>query len=347
VTTTALHRSRPDRRILLPAVVVLWIGLYEVLPVASRAVTTAVLGLDAESPVGSAVAFFLYDVPKVLLLLVAVVFAVGVLRSFMTAERARALLAGRREAVGCTMAAGLGVATPFCTCSAVPLFIGFVKSGVPLGVTFSFLVAAPMVNEVALGMLAALFGVKIALLYLGTGLVIAVATGLVIGRLGLERFVESWVRDGPDIPALDATLPVLTWSDRLAIGWAAVREIVGKVWPWVVAGIAAGALIHGFVPMGAMARILGAERWWSVPVAVVLGVPMYSNAAGVIPVLQALLEKGVPLGSALAFMMAVIGLSLPEAMILRRVLRPPLLGAFFGAVAAGIVVVGYLFNAVM
>ncbi len=347
MSTSALHRPAADRRLLLAAGAAAWVALYLALPAAARALTTSILGLDPESRLGSAVAFFLYDVPKVLLLLVAVVFAVGVVRSFMTAERARALLAGRREAAGCVMAAGLGVATPFCTCSAVPLFIGFVKSGVPLGVTFSFLVAAPMVNEVALGMLAALFGAKVALLYLVTGLAIAVSTGLVIGRLGLERHVEGWVRDGPAHAAVGPEAPRLGWEDRVAVGWTAVREIVGKVWPWVIAGIAVGALIHGFVPTGAMARILGAERWWSVPVAVLLGVPMYTNAAGVIPVLQALLEKGVPLGSALAFMMAVIGLSLPEAMILRRVLRPPLLAAFFGAVAAGIVVVGYLFNAVL
>jgi hypothetical protein len=348
VSTSALPASRPDRRLLwLPGAAALWVALYATLPALARALTTAVFRLDAESRLGASVAFFLYDVPKVLLLLTGVVFGVGVLRSFMTADRARALLAGRRASLGCVMAAGLGVATPFCTCSAVPLFIGFVKSGVPLGVTFSFLIAAPMVNEVALGMLAALFGAKVALLYLVTGLVIAIVSGLVIGRLQLEHYVERWVREGPALAAAEGGVERMHWGDRVGAGWTAVKEIVGKVWPWVLAGIAVGALIHGFVPTGAMARLLGADRWWSVPAAVLLGVPMYSNAAGIIPVMQALLEKGVPLGSALAFMMAVIGLSLPETIILRRVLRPQLLAVFLGVVTLGIIVTGYLFNAVL
>jgi uncharacterized protein len=304
-----------------------------------------VMGPSA-SRLGGALVFFLYEVPKVLLLLVLVVFVVGVIRSFFTPERTRSLLAGRRESAGNVLAASLGVVTPFCSCSAVPLFIGFVEAGIPLGVTLSFLISAPMVNEVALVLLFGLFGWKVAALYLTTGLVIAIAAGWVLGRMRLERFVEPWVYEhtAAGAPAGDERLRL---EERLARGRDAVREIVGKVWPYVVAGIAVGAAIHGYVPEGVLAGIMGRAAWWSVPVAVMLGVPMYSNAAGMIPIVQALLEKGAALGTVLAFMMAVIGLSLPEVIILRRVLRPPLIAAFVGVVATGILAVGYLFNAVL
>lgn len=293
----------------------------------------------------AALDFFVYETVKVLLLLVAVVFAVGVVRTFFTAERTRRILAGRRESVGNVLAALLGVVTPFCSCSAVPLFIGFVTAGVPLGVTFSFLVSAPMVNEVALVLLFGLFGWKTAALYAGTGLLVAVVSGWTIGRLRMERFVEPWVyaSTGPAGAGFDERL---AWPDRLRAGRDAVRDIVGKVWPFVVAGIAVGAGIHGFVPENFMAGIMGRSAWWAVPIAVLLGVPMYSNAAGIIPVVQALLSKGAALGTVLAFMMAVIGLSFPEAVILRKVLRPTLIAVFFGTVAAGILVVGYVFNAI-
>jgi uncharacterized membrane protein YraQ (UPF0718 family) len=282
----------------------------------------------------------------VLLLLVLIVFAVGVVRSFFTAERTRALLAGKRESVGNVLAALLGVVTPFCSCSAVPLFLGFVEVGIPLGVTLSFLVAAPMVNEVALVLLFGLFGWKVAVLYLVTGLAVAVASGFVLGRMKLERFVEPWVYESMKA---DATYERerLGLEGRVAKGVEAVREIVGKVWPWVIAGIAVGAGIHGYVPEGLLAGFMGKSAWWSVPAAVALGVPMYSNAAGIIPIVEALLGKGAALGTVLAFMMAVIGLSLPELVILRKVLRPPLIAAFVGIVASGILVVGWLFNLVM
>ncbi len=309
--------------------------------------TYSLLGLGEGTRLGASVAFFLYDVPKVLLLLVAVVFAVGVVRSFVTPERTRQILAGKRESVGNVLAAGLGIVTPFCSCSAVPLFIGFVKSGIPLGVTFSFLIAAPMVNEVALVLLAGLFGPWVTLLYLTTGLTIAIVAGWVIGRLHLEAWIEPWVTALPAMGAGAVEEPSLGWGDRVRAGREAVTEIVGKVYPWVVAGIAIGAVIHGYVPTGAMASLLGADGWWSVPLAVVLGVPMYSNAAGIIPIVQALMEKGVPLGSALAFMMSVIALSFPEMVILRKVLRPRLIAVFTGVVTAGIIAVGYLFNAVL
>jgi uncharacterized membrane protein YraQ (UPF0718 family) len=279
------------------------------------------------------------------MLLFVVVFGVGIVRSFFTPERTRRMLAGRRLAVGNVLAALLGVVTPFCSCSAVPLFIGFVTTGVPLGVTFSFLISAPMVNEVALVLLFGLFGWKVAALYLGTGLAIAMIAGWTIGRLHLERWVEGWVYQtktgvGPDTAAL-------SWADRVRAGRDAVKDIVGKVWPYVLAGIAVGAGIHGYVPENFMASIMGKSAWWSVPLAVLVGVPMYSNAAGIIPVVQALLGKGAALGTVLAFMMSVIGLSLPEMIILRKVLRPPLIATFAGVVALGILLVGYLFNIVL
>ncbi len=295
-----------------------------------------------------AVEFFLFEAPRVLMLLVVVVFAVGVLRSFFTPDRARRLLSGKREFAGSGMAALLGTVTPFCSCSAVPLFIGFVTSGVPLGVTFSFLVSAPMVNEVALVLLYGLFGWKVAAIYLGTGLLIAMSSGLVIGRMGMERHVEEWVYASPeagDIPEIEEG--TTGWADRFRLGREAVRDIVGKVWPYLLAGIAVGAAIHGYVPENFMASVMGSGAWWSVPVAVALGIPLYSNAAGIIPVVQALLEKGVALGTALAFMMSVIGLSLPEMIILRKVLKTRLIAAFAGVVGTGILIVGLLFNLAM
>jgi uncharacterized membrane protein YraQ (UPF0718 family) len=308
--------------------------------------TTSVLGLSREKPLGAAVEFFLFEVPKVLLLLTLVVFVVGVVRSFFTPERTRRALAGRRETAGSILAALLGVVTPFCSCSAVPLFIGFVTTGVPLGVTFSFLVSAPMVNEVALALLFALFGWRVAALYAGTGLAIAIVAGLVINRLRLERWVEPWVygvKAAGDGPAEER----LRWTQRVAAGREAVREIVSKVWPYVVAGIAVGASIHGYVPQDSMASFMGRDAWWSVPLAVLIGIPLYSNAAGIVPIVQALLGKGAALGTVLAFMMAVIALSLPEMVILRKVLTVRLIGLFVAVVGAGILFVGYLFNMVL
>jgi len=294
----------------------------------------------------SALQFFVYDSVKVLLLLLLVVFGVGVVRSFFSPERTRALLRGRRETTGNVMAASLGIVTPFCSCSAVPLFIGFVEAGIPLGVTFSFLIAAPMVNEIALVLLYGMFGLRVAALYLVTGLVIAMVAGWVIGRFKMEPYVQDWVRE---IRMGEAAAPGegLTWEDRLSYAWQAVKDIVGRVWPWVLAGIAVGALIHGYVPEDALAGIMGAGTWWSVPAAVLLGIPMYSNAAGIIPVVQALLEKGAALGTVLAFMMSVIALSLPETIILKKVLKWQLIAVFLGVVGAGIVLVGLLFNAVL
>jgi len=323
-----------------------WYGLYRALEPLARFLSYRVLSLSPGSHLGSSISFFLFEVPKVLMLLVLVVFGVGIVRTFFTPERTRQMLAGKRESLGNVMAAGLGIVTPFCSCSAVPLFLGFVETGIPLGVTFSFLIAAPMINEVALVLLYGMFGWRVAAVYLGTGLLIAITAGWVIGRLRLERHVEPWVYEMQG-GGESAQIERLDWPTRVQRGSQAVREIVGKVWPFVVAGIAVGAGIHGYVPAGLMASFMGKGAWWSVPLAVLLGIPMYSNAAGIIPVVQALLEKGAALGTVLAFMMAVIGLSLPETIILRRVLRLPLIAVFIGVVAAGILAVGFLFNLVL
>lgn len=338
--------SRHIKPFVLPAVVLAaWLGLYGFLEPLADFATYRLFRLQPGAHLSSSVEFFLYEVPKVLLLLVLVVYVVGVIRTFFTPERTRRALAGRRETTGNVLAASLGVVTPFCSCSAVPLFIGFVEAGVPLGVTFSFLIAAPMVNEVALVLLFGLFGWRVAGLYVVTGLLIAIVSGWILGRLRLERYIESWVLD-VKMEANGTTAGPLSWRERLQRARESVGEIVGKVWPYVVAGIAVGAGIHGYVPEGFLAGFMGESAWWSVPVAILIGVPMYSNAAGIIPVVQALLEKGAALGTVLAFMMAVIGLSLPEIIILRRVLRPPLIVAFVGVVASGILIVGTLFNIV-
>ncbi|MDQ0666663.1 MULTISPECIES: permease [unclassified Pseudomonas] len=334
----------PERnpRMFLAVAALVWFGLYEALIPVSEALVAA-LPVDRNSHLGGALQFFFYDTPKVLMLLAGIVFLMGMLNSHFTPERTRAMLAGRSEGTANVMAASLGVFTPFCSCSAVPLFIGFVQAGVPLGVTFSFLIAAPMVNEVALTLLLGLFGWKVALLYLSLGLFIAIVAGWVIGRLKMEAYLEDWVRDMPRIQATagDTRMPLY---ERISAGFGSVREIVGKVWPYILAGIAIGAGIHGYVPEDFMASFMGKEAWWSVPLAVLIGIPMYTNAAGIIPIVQALLAKGAALGTVLAFMMSVIALSLPEMVILRKVLKVRLIATFIGVVAVGILIVGYVFN---
>lgn len=323
----------------------LWWALYRQLVPLSEWITS-LFPVAQHSHAGEAIAFFFYDVPKVMMLLTLIVFAMGVVRSYFSAEKTRALLSGKREGVGNIMAAGLGILTPFCSCSAVPLFIGFVSAGVPLGVTFSFLIAAPMVNEVALVLLFGLVGWQVAATYLAFGLGIAVVAGFIIGKLRLEGWLQDWVREihlganAPDIPEGEA----LSMTDRYKLGVEAVREIFGKVWKWIILGIALGAAIHGYVPEDLMVRIMGADAWWSVPAAVLMGIPMYTNAAGVIPIVEALLGKGAALGTVLAFMMSVIALSLPEMIILRQVLTLRLIAVFIGVVGSGILAVGFLFN---
>ncbi|AEV25365.1 putative permease [Azospira oryzae PS] len=324
----------------------LWFWLYGNLTAIADFVVAA-LGQSRQTALGEALHFFVYDTPKVLLLLTGIVFLMGVVQTFFAPERTRALLSGRRTGVGNVLAAGLGIVTPFCSCSAVPFFIGFLSAGVPLGVTFSFLIAAPMINEVALALLFGMFGWQVALLYLGLGLLVAILAGLVIGHLKMEAHLEDWVR------AIQAGAPAsftgggMSWVQRGRAGLDHVRDIVAKVWPYVVAGIALGAGIHGYVPEDFMASFMGKDVWWAVPAAVVLGVPMYTNAAGIIPVVEALIGKGAALGTVLAFMMSVIALSAPEMIILRKALKPRLIATFAGVVALGILLVGYVFNAVL
>lgn len=324
----------------------LWFWLYGNLTAMADFVVAA-LGQSRQTALGEALHFFVYDTPKVLLLLTGIVFLMGVVQTFFAPERTRALLSGRRTGVGNVLAAGLGIVTPFCSCSAVPFFIGFLSAGVPLGVTFSFLIAAPMINEVALALLFGMFGWQVALLYLGLGLLVAILAGLVIGHLKMEAHLEDWVQ------AIQAGAPAsfvgggMSWVQRGRAGLDHVRDIVAKVWPYVVAGIALGAGIHGYVPEDFMASFMGKDVWWAVPAAVVLGVPMYTNAAGIIPVVEALIGKGAALGTVLAFMMSVIALSAPEMIILRKALKPRLIATFAGVVALGILLVGYVFNAVL
>jgi uncharacterized membrane protein YraQ (UPF0718 family) len=331
----------------LPVAAAAWAAAYAYLTEFADAVVAA-LGLARETRFGEAIHFFAYDTPKVLLLLVGVVFLMGVVHTFVTPDRTRALLSGRRLGVGNVMAAGLGVVTPFCSCSAVPLFIGFLSAGVPLGVTFSFLISAPMVNEVALALLFGLFGWQVAGLYLSLGLAVAIVAGLLIGRLGMEHQLEDWVRAMQSGQSSDYMTKTQGWKERIDAGMLHVRQIVGKVWPWIVAGIAIGAGIHGYVPADFMASIMGKDApWWSLPVAVAIGVPMYTNAAGILPVVEALLGKGAALGTVLAFMMSVIALSLPEMIILRKVLKPRLIATFAGVVAVGVMTVGVVFNMIL
>ena len=342
MTTLAARRAQVPLRLAVTVGAVLWLVAWLLALPASTWAAFEVLGLDQASQLGQAVAFFLFDVPKVLLLLTGIVTLVSFLRSYVSPEKVRTALAGRNAVVGTAAAAGFGIVTPFCSCSAVPLFIGFLEAGVPLGVTFAFLVASPMVNEVAIVLLWGLVGPQLTIAYVVAGLVVAVFAGLLIGRLGLERYVEDYVwkiRAGSVAVDFKPTL-----ADRTRDAWRSTLDIVGRVWPYVIVGIGVGALIHGFVPTDLVVQVGGRGDPLAVPALVALGVPLYSNAAGTIPIIEALLGKGLPVGSALAFMMAITALSLPEMVILRKVMKPRLLATFAGTVAVGIVVIGYLFN---
>lgn len=341
MTTLALRRVHAPFWLVVAAGAIAWLVAWFTIWPLSQWLAFDLLDLEPGSATGEAVAFFLFDLPKVLLLLVGVVTLVSFLRSFVSPERVRRTLAGRNVVVGATAAAGFGIITPFCSCSAVPLFIGFVEAGVPLGVTFAFLIASPMVNEVALVLLWGLFGPAIAIAYLVAGLTVAIGAGLVVGRLHLERFVEPYVYEVHSGAAIEMRL---TMEQRVRDAWVSTRQLVRRIAPWVVIGIALGALIHGYAPMDLVASIGGRDNPLAVPLVVMLGVPLYANAAGTIPIVEALLGKGLPVGTVLAFMMAVTALSVPELLILRRVMRRELIATFVLVVAGGIVAVGYLFN---
>jgi len=326
--------------------IAIWYALYHNLQFLADFIIDNLFGMQKGLHLTETLRFFIFEVPKVLMLLILIVFFVGIIRTYFTPEKTRKILEGKSLFTGNVMAALLGIVTPFCSCSAIPLFLGFVQAGVPLGVTFSFLISAPMINEVAVILLFGLFGWKVALIYVVTGLAIAIISGFVIGKLKLEKYVEDWVyklsgENGEN------TEEKITFEDRIKLGFTAVKEIVGKVWIYVVIGIAVGAAAHGYVPESFMTNLMGKSTWYSVPLSVLIGVPLYSNAAGIIPIVSVFIEKGVPLGTALAFMMSVIALSLPEMIILKKVLKLPLILTFIGVVATGIMIVGFLFNAIM
>ena len=342
--------NKPKQSWQLPTLVlataVLWYLIWLQLQNLANWLTYTVIGLSPHSKLGESLNFFFYDVPKILMLLAGMIFLVTIIRSFFSPEQTRAALGGKREGLGNVMAAGLGVLTPFCSCSAVPLFIGFVESGIPLGVTFSFLIATPVVNEIALAMLFGLFGWQIAGLYLVTGLTIAIVGGVVIGRLRPERYVEDFVWQ-IKVGEHTGVQYKPTWDERIRDAAHSTREIVGKVWLYVIIGIGIGAFIHGYVPEDYLAKVMGADAWWTVPAAVLLGIFLYSNAAGIIPIVSALVEKGAAIGTVLAFMMAVVALSLPEMLILKRVIKLPLIIMFITIVGFSIIFMGYLFNFVV
>jgi uncharacterized membrane protein YraQ (UPF0718 family) len=306
--------------------------------------TFTLIALKPGSHGGEALNFFIYDTIKIFLLLCTIIFVVAIIRSSFPPERTKRILSHKREYVGNVMAALLGIVTPFCSCSAVPLFIGFVESGVPLGVTFSFLISSPMVNEVALIMLWGMFGWKIALIYIGTGLLVAIVSGIVIGRLKMEKYVQDYVWE---MQVGSQEIEELTFRDKLIYARDYTRDLLKKIFPYVLVGVGLGAFIHGYVPQDFLAKWAGRDNPFAVPIAVALGVPLYSNAAGVIPIVSALTQKGMAIGTVLAFMMAVTALSLPEAVILSNVLKRRLLITFFGIVATAIVFVGYLFNIIL
>jgi uncharacterized membrane protein YraQ (UPF0718 family) len=325
------------------ALLPIWYIIYHNLQPVTNWIIDTVLGMQKGAHLTEALRFFVFEFPKVMLLLTLIIFIVGIIRTYFTPERTRKALEGRKTFTGNVMAATLGIVTPFCSCSAIPLFLGFVEAGVPLGVTFSFLISSPMINEVAVVLLYGMFGWKVALIYVVTGLVIAIVAGWVIGLLKLEKWVEPWVYE-THLGNNSQVEEKMTFGNRISLGYDAIKDIVGKVWIYVALGIAVGAGAHGYVPEDFMAALMGKSAWYSVPLSVLIGIPLYSNAAGIVPIVSVLIEKGASLGTALSFMMAVIGLSLPEMIILRKVLKLPLIFTFLGVVGFGIMVVGYLFN---
>lgn len=343
--------TRDDRRsfIIIAVLAIFWMIAYNNLQAIADWITYTVLGFNHDSLIGEALNFFIYDTPKLLLLLAGMIFLITLVQTFIDTNKVREIVEKRGEGVGNLMAAIFGAITPFCSCSSVPLFIGFVQAGIPLGITFSFLITSPIMNEVAFVLLLGLFGWQVALLYLVSGITIGVIAGLILGRMKMEAYVEDFVyaiKPGGNQPNV-AIDDKLTWQDRIQQATDSTREIVGKVWLFVIIGIGIGAFIHGFVPEDALSDVMGAGAWWSVPAAVILGIPLYSNAAGIIPIVSALLGKGAALGTVLAFMMSVVALSLPELIILRKVLKPRLIAVFVGVVAISIVVTGYLFNLII
>ena len=333
-----------NRKLWIPVLFLpIWYLIYYNLQTITDWLVDNVIGMEKGTRLTEAVRFFLFELPKVLLLLMLIIFIVGIIRTYFSPERTRKMLEGKSTFTGNVLASLLGIVTPFCSCSAIPLFLGFVESGVPLGVTFSFLIAAPMINEVAVILLFGMFGWKVALIYVLTGLAIAISAGWIIGKLKLEKWVEPWVYQ-THLGGNGLEKEMVTFENRINLGYVAVKEIVSKVLLYVSFGILVGAGAHGYVPEDFMAALMGKSAWYSIPLSILIGIPLYSNAAGIVPIVSVLIEKGASLGTALAFMMSVIGLSLPEMVILRKVLKLPLIFTFVGIVGFGIMIVGYLFN---
>jgi uncharacterized membrane protein YraQ (UPF0718 family) len=307
--------------------------------------TYSVFSIAPDTLLAGAVDFFVYDTIKIFLLLIVIIYVISIIRSFLPPEKIRAILSHEKKYLGNVLAALLGIITPFCSCSAVPLFLGFVRAGVPLGVTFSFLVSSPMINEVALVLLFGLFGLKIALIYVLSGLVIAILSGIVIGKLKVEGLLKEFVYE--NVGGAQGFSFEMSWKDRRDYAKAYTLEILAKVWPYILIGVGLGAWIHGYVPADFLAKYAGAGKWYAVPLATLIGIPLYSNAAGVIPLVSALTEKGVSMGTTLAFMMAVTALSLPEFMILKTVMKTRLIVLFASIVGAGIMFTGYMFNYIL
>jgi hypothetical protein len=308
-------------------------------------ITYSIFNIPEKTLLSEAINFFIYDTTKIFLLLLVIIFTVSLIRSFLPPEKIRKILSREKKYFGNIIASLLGIITPFCSCSAIPLFLGFLEAGVPLGTTFSFLIASPMINEVALVMLLGIFGWKIALLYILSGLLISIFSGIIIGKLKLENLLEKLTctsKAGDQSKLLGNT-----WKEKINYATKYTFEIIGKVWIYIILGVGFGALLHGYVPTDFLARYAGSGNWYAVPLAILIGIPLYSNAAGIIPLVGVLAEKGVSIGTSLAFMMAVTGLSMPEFMILKKVMKPQLIAIFAGIVAAGIVFTGYLFNFIL
>jgi len=332
-----------NKSIIYIPILLLWIFLYIYKEASTNFVVYNWLSMPYESNLSNTIWFFISTLQKIFLLLVLVVFLAGIVRSWFSPEKTRKFLEGKSLFAGNVMASLLGIVTPFCSCSAIPLFLGFIETGIPIGITFSFLIAAPMINEVAVIMLFSLFGWEVGVIYILMGLLIAITAGWIIGRLKLEKWLQDWVQNLKFGEISDDNKP-LTIDDRIQAGEIAVKEIIFKICPYVILGIAVGALVHGYVPNDSLAAMINKSTWYSVPLAVLVGVPLYACSPGAVPIAYALIEKGVPLGTALAFMMSVIAISLPELIILKKVLKLPFILTFVGIIAAGIIIVGYLLN---
>ena len=332
-----------NKSILYIPILLLWIFLYIYKEASTNFVVYNWLSMPYESNLSNTIWFFISTLQKIFLLLILVIFLAGVVRSWFSPEKTRKYLEGKPLFAGNVMASLLGIVTPFCSCSAIPLFLGFIETGIPVGITFSFLIAAPMINEVAVMMLFSLFGWEVGVIYILMGLVIAITAGWIIGKLHLEKWLQDWVRNLKFGESSNIN-ELLTIDDRIQAGKIAVKDILGKIWPYVILGIGVGALVHGYVPNDSLASLISKSNWYSVPLAVLIGVPLYACSPGAVPIAYALIEKGVPLGTALAFMMSVIAISLPELIILKKVLKLPFILTFVGIIAAGIIIVGFLLN---